>query len=112
MVEVTQIYYFVFGALTLLGGIIGCIKAKSLPSLIAGTLCGLILIAAGILLGSLAPDFVKLGLILGILVSVALAAQFVPKVMVSRAPIHAIIMAVLSAGALAVTLISFLFLKK
>ena len=110
VIDVTEIYYFVFGALTFIGGIIGYVKAKSWVSLIAGTLCGLILIGAGVLLSkaSINPALVKPGLILGILVSVALAGQFVPKVILNRAPVHAIVMAVLSAGALVLTLISFL----
>lgn len=104
MIDATKIYYLVFGVLTLLGGIIGFIKAKSLPSLIAGTLCGLVLIAAGALI---IYGKVNVALILGLLISVALAGQFIPKVMLNRAPIYAIVMAVLSAISLVFTLIAF-----
>jgi len=104
MTDATKIYYFVFGVLTLLGGIIGFVKAKSLPSLIVGTPCGLLLIAAGVLI---LYGKINLALILGLLVCVAMAGQFVPKVMLNRAPIHAIVMAVLSVLGLVFTLIAF-----
>lgn len=103
MIEATRIYYLVFGALTIAGGIIGFVKAKSRASLIAGGLCGLLLIAAGVLMFD---HKVKAGLIVGVLVSVALAGQFVPKVMLNRAPIHSIVMAVLSAVSLVLTIIA------
>ena len=104
MIEATKIYYLVFGILTILGGIIGFVKAKSRASLIAGSICGIVLVASGVIIMRGEPRF---GLILGLLVSVALAGQFVPKVMLNRAPIHSIIMAVLSAVSLVLTLISF-----
>ena len=104
MLDVIQDYYFVFGVLTLVGGIIGFLQAKSLPSLIAGTLCGLVLIAAGLLA---VYGKVNVALILGILVSVVLAGQFIPKVMLNRAPIQAILMAGLSAVGVVLTLIAF-----
>ena len=104
MIDVTKIYYFVFGILTILGGVIGFVRAKSMASLIAGSVCGLILVAAGVLI---LLDKVIFGLILGILVSVALAGQFVPKVVLNRAPIHAVMMAVLSVASLVLTLIAF-----
>ncbi len=104
MIDITKIYYLVLGVLTIIGGVIGFVKAKSKASLIAGTLCGLSSIAAGVLIFCGHPNP---GLILGVLVTVMLAGQFVPKVMTNRAPIHAIVMAVLSVAGLALTLISF-----
>lgn len=44
-----KIFYFIFGALTLVGGIMGFVKAQSLASLIAGGLSGLLLIVAGVI---------------------------------------------------------------
>lgn len=104
MIDFIKIYYLVFGALTILGGVIGFAKAKSRASLIAGSITGLALIVSGILVaqGSVVP-----GLIVGLLVSVALAGQFIPKVMINRAPPHVILMALLSAVSLVLTLISF-----
>ncbi|MEI7957644.1 MAG: TMEM14 family protein [Verrucomicrobiota bacterium] len=110
MIQATEIYYIVFGALTLLGGTVGYLKAKSLPSLIAGMLFGIALIAAGVLLlngqaGN--TKFIKVGLILGLLATAGLAGQFIPKVMINRAAPHVIAMAVLSAVGMVLTLISF-----
>ena len=103
MIDVASVFYFVFGFLTLVGGVIGFLKAKSRASLIAGGICGLALIAAGALV---AWDRINYGLILGLLVSVALAGQFVPKTVMGRAPIHSILMAVLSTVSLVITLIT------
>ncbi|MEI6349700.1 MAG: TMEM14 family protein [Verrucomicrobiota bacterium] len=104
VIDATEIYYFILGGLTILGGIIGYVKAKSVPSIIAGTLFGLILAGAGALMvfGNTQP-----GLILGILATVAMAGQFIPKVMGSRAAPHVIVMAILSAIGVILTLISF-----
>jgi len=104
MIDVTKIYYLVFGILTILGGVIGFVKAKSRASLIAGGSTGLLLIASSIVIMA---GRTNIGLMLGLLVSVALAGQFIPKVMLNRAPIHSIIMAILSAASLILTLISF-----
>jgi len=108
MIDATRIYYLVFGALTIAGGIIGFVKAKSRASLIAGGLCGLLLIVAGALMFD---HKLMAGLILGVLVSVALAGQFVPKVMLNRAPIHSIVMAVLSVVSLILTIGAFTRIK-
>ena len=110
VIQATEIYYIVFGALTLLGGIVGYVKAKSLPSLLMGALFGLALIAAGVLIytgreGN--PNNIKVGLILGLLATAGLAGQFIPKVMINRAAPHVIAMAILSAMGMVLTLISF-----
>ncbi len=104
MIDVTKIYYLVFGILTILGGVIGFVKAKSRASLIAGGSTGLLLVVSSIVIMA---GRTNIGLMLGLLVSVALAGQFIPKVMLNRAPIHSIIMAILSAASLILTLISF-----
>jgi len=46
---IVPIYLFIFGALTIAGGVMGFVKAKSRPSLIAGGICGLLLLACGYL---------------------------------------------------------------
>lgn len=102
--DVIKIYYLVFGILTILGGVIGFVKAKSRASLIAGGSAGLLLVASGLIIMA---GRTNIGLMLGLLVSVALAGQFIPKVMLNRAPIHSIIMAILSAASLILTIISF-----
>jgi len=104
MIDVAKIYYLVFGILTILGGVIGFVRAKSRASLIAGGTCGLLLVASSVIIMA---GRTNIGLMLGLLVSVALAGQFIPKVLMNRAPIHSIIMAVLSAASLILTLIAF-----
>ena len=46
MLELTKNYYFIFGALTILGGVIGFVKAGSKASLIAGGISGLLILIA------------------------------------------------------------------
>jgi uncharacterized membrane protein (UPF0136 family) len=71
----TKIYFIVFGILTIAGGIIGYVKAGSMPSIIAGSISGILLLVAAFLL----PDHVVAGLAVGLIVSLLLAGQFIPK---------------------------------
>lgn len=109
MIRATEIYYIVFGALTLLGGIVGFCKAKSWPSLVAGILFGIALVAAGVLMiyGATYPNYLMPGKILGLLATAGLAGWFIPKVMMNRAAPHVIAMAVLSAIGMVLMLILF-----
>lgn len=70
----TKIYFIVFGILTIAGGIMGYVKAGSTISLIAGAISGLLLLVAAFLL----PSHVTAGLTIGLIVSLLLAAQFLP----------------------------------
>ena len=45
--DATQLYFLIFGALTIIGGVIGYLKAGSLPSIIAGAITGVLLLVAG-----------------------------------------------------------------
>lgn len=72
MIDLTKIYYFIFGALTIVGGVMGYVKAQSQASLIAGGISGLLLIGAGALMATKTQP----GLILGLLVSLALGGHF------------------------------------
>ncbi len=74
MIPIVKLYYFIFGALTILGGLMGFLKKHSVASLIAGGLCGILLIIAGVLL----KDKVPPALILGGVVSLALLGKFLP----------------------------------
>ena len=73
MLDAVRIYLYVFGALTIAGGIMGYVKAKSRASLIAGTIVGRAARSA--------PGTRRragtVGLILGLVVSLALAGRFV-----------------------------------
>ena len=110
VIQATEIYYIVFGALTLLGGIVAYARIKSLPSLLLGVLLGIALIGAGLLLfngQTQNSNNIKVGLILGLLATAGLAGLFIPKVMINRAAPHVILMAVLSAIGMVLTLIAF-----
>lgn len=103
MIEVTKFYYFVFGALTIAGGVVGLVKAKSYISLIAGGLCGVLLLIAALML----RDKPQVGLILGGIVSLALAAQFLPKFIDKFNWMPAGMMSVLSVLGIIATLVGF-----
>lgn len=70
-----KIYFIVFGALTIAGGVIGYVKAGSVPSIVAGSICGILLLVAAFLL----PDHQVAGLAVGFITSLLLAGQFIPK---------------------------------
>jgi uncharacterized membrane protein (UPF0136 family) len=93
MFDVLRIYLFVFGVLTIAGGVMGFVKAKSNASLIAGGVSGVLLLVAGYLLGSASA---QAGAILGLVVSVALAGRFVPSYLKTKKAMPAGMMAVLS----------------
>jgi uncharacterized membrane protein (UPF0136 family) len=103
MIDVTKIYYFVFGALTIVGGVMGFVKKASSASLIAGSLSGILLLIAGLLL----RDKPQAGLILGGIVSLALAARFLPKFIGKFDWMPAGIMTVLSLLGIIATLVGF-----
>jgi uncharacterized membrane protein (UPF0136 family) len=70
--ELARIYLFTFGVLTIAGGILGFVKAKSRASLIAGSVAGLLLLVAGHLVGTSGRN----GLFLGLAVSLSLTSRF------------------------------------
>jgi uncharacterized membrane protein (UPF0136 family) len=73
--EGAKIYFVIFGLLTIVGGIIGYVKAGSVASIIAGGIAGVLLLVAAFLL----PEHRAAGLATGLIISVLLAAQFAPK---------------------------------
>src|ERR1700746_205336 len=73
--ETPKIYFIVFGLLTIAGGIIGYVKAGSMASIIAGSITGVLLLVAAFLL----PEHRAIGLATAFIISLLLAAQFVPK---------------------------------
>lgn len=102
MIDLTKYFYFIYGVLTIAGGVYGYIKASSMPSLIAGGISGLLLLGAGVLIGTRTQP----GLILGLLVSLALAGQFVPKYVQAYKFMPAGLMSVLSVVAIVLTIIA------
>ena len=93
MLQLTKNYYFIFGALTILGGVIGFVKAGSKASLIAGGVSGvLILVAAWLLMNG----SVQAGLILGLVISSVLEMRFLPAFVKTKKLMPAGMMAVLS----------------
>jgi uncharacterized membrane protein (UPF0136 family) len=91
-VDAARIYFFVFGLITIAGGIIGYVKAGSAISIVAGAISGILLIVAGYLL----PQHREFGLGLGLFTSALLAAQFLPRWLRSRRLVPAGVMSVLA----------------
>src|SRR5207247_10168895 len=100
--EAAKIYFIVFGALTIVGGIVGYVKAGSAASIIAGSITGILLLVAAFLL----PEHRAVGLATALIVSLLLAAQFVPKLLRTGKVMPAGIMSVLSVIGLIVVIVT------
>ena len=92
MIGPAKIYFIVFGLLTIIGGVMGYAKAGSMASIIAGSVCGILLLVAAYLL----PTNVVLGLALALIVSLALAGRFIPAFIKTGHVMPAGLMSVLS----------------
>ena len=92
MLGPAKIYFLIFGALTIIGGIIGYVKAGSWASVIAGSIAGILLLVAGLIL----PEHRTAGLVTGLIISLLLAAQFVPKFLRTGKAMPAGLMSILS----------------
>jgi len=90
--EAARIYFVIFGILTVVGGVVGYIKAGSVASIIAGSITGVLLLVAAFLL----PEHRAIGLATALIVSLLLAAQFVPKFLKMGRMMPAGLMSVLS----------------
>jgi len=102
MFDLARFYLFGFGALTIAGGVMGFVKAKSRASLVAGTISGGLLVFAGYLV----PATGRLGLIVGLGVSAALAARFVMSYRKSKKVMPAGLMAALGIAGVVVTAVA------
>jgi len=91
--EAAKIYFVVFGALTIVGGVVGYVKAGSVASIIAGSIAGVLLLVAAFLL----PEHRTAGLATVFVISLFLAAQFIPKFLSTGRVMPAGMMSVLSA---------------
>src|SRR4029450_10824971 len=90
--EVTKIYFILFGVLTIAGGIVGYVKAGSVASIIAGSVTGVLLLGAAFLL----PQQRGVGLATALVISLVLAGQFVPKFLQTARAMPAGMMSILS----------------
>jgi uncharacterized membrane protein (UPF0136 family) len=100
--EAAKIYFIVFGVLTILGGIVGYVKAGSVASIIAGSITGVLLLVAAFVL----PEHRMVGLATALIVSLLLAAQFIPKLLRTGRVMPAGIMSVLSAIGVIVVIVA------
>ena len=90
--EAARIYFIVFGALTIVGGIVGYLKAGSVASIIAGSITGVLLLVAAFVM----PEHRVAGLATALIVSLLLAAYFIRKYLSTGAVMPAGMMSVLS----------------
>jgi len=102
--EPTKVYFIIFGALTIIGGIIGYVKAGSLPSIIAGSITGVLLLIAGWLL----PEHRVVGLATAFIVSLLLAAWSVRKFIETGKAMPAGMMSILSVIGIVVAVIAWI----
>lgn len=96
-----RIYFFVFGVVTIAGGVVGFVKAQSVPSLVAGGISGALLIASAALVGFTSS---RAGVAPAALLSLLLAGRFVPAYAKTRATMPAGMMSGLSLVGLLVAL--------
>jgi uncharacterized membrane protein (UPF0136 family) len=104
MLGPAKIYFIIFGILTIAGGIIGYVKAGSAPSIIAGSITGILLIIAAWLL----PEHRAAGLATALIVSLMLAAQFVPKFIRTGKVMPAGMMSILSVIGIVIGLVAWM----
>ncbi len=106
MLGPSKIYFIVFGLLTIAGGVMGYVSKGSMPSIIAGSVSGLALVAAAFLL----PNNAVAGLAIAALVSILLAGRFVPAFIKTGAIMPAGVMSVL--GVIGVIMAIVAWMKK
>jgi uncharacterized membrane protein (UPF0136 family) len=87
-----KIYFIIFGVLTIAGGIVGYVKAGSVPSIIAGSIAGVLLLISAFLI----PEHRAAGIATGLIISLLLAAQFIPKLIRTGKAMPAGMMSILS----------------
>ena len=104
MIGPAKIYFIIFGILTIAGGVIGYVKAGSTASIIAGSVTGILLLVGALIL----PEHRAVGLLTVLIVSLLLAAQFIPKFIRTGKAMPAGMMSVLSAIAIVVAIVAWM----
>ncbi|MEO5722091.1 MAG: TMEM14 family protein [Chthoniobacterales bacterium] len=102
MIGPAKIYFIIFGLLTIVGGIIGFVRAGSMASIIAGSISGILLLLAAFLL----PGNITAGLALAAVVSLLLAGRFLPAFLKTGAFMPAGMMSILSVIGLIVAILA------
>ena len=92
MIGPAKFYFIIFGLLTIAGGVMGYVSKGSMPSIIAGSISGILLLVAAFIL----PTHAALGLALAAIVSVLLAGRFVPAFIKTGSLMPAGMMSILS----------------
>jgi uncharacterized membrane protein (UPF0136 family) len=104
MLGPVKIYFIIFGLLTIVGGVIGFVKAGSTASIIAGSISGIALIVAAFLL----PGNLVLGLAIAGLVSILLAGKFIPAFLKTGQVMPAGLMSLLSVIGLILAIVAWI----
>ena len=104
MIGPAKIYFIIFGLLTIIGGVIGFVKAGSTSSIIAGSISGILLFVAAFLL----PQNLAAGLILAGVISILLAGRFVPAFLKTGQAMPAGLMSVLSVLGVIVAIVAWI----
>lgn len=104
MIGPAKIYFIIFGLLTIVGGVIGFVKAGSTASIIAGSISGILLFVAAFLL----PQNLAAGLILAGVISILLAGRFVPAFLKTGQAMPAGLMSVLSVLGVIVAIVAWI----
>ena len=91
-------YFMFFGLVSLTLGILGYVRAKSVASLYAGGLSGILMAAASVMAyrRSSQPDLFNYGYLICLVLSIALLGRFLPGYLKKRNFYPAGIMAILS----------------
>lgn len=92
MMGPAKIYFIVFGVLTIVGGLVGYLKAGSSISLISGAIAGILLLTAAWLL----PAHPAVALAIALIVSLLLAGRFIPNFIATSKVMPAGMMSILS----------------
>jgi uncharacterized membrane protein (UPF0136 family) len=107
MDPITKYFYFAFAFLTIMGGVMGFVKARSAISLWSGIFAGAILIVASTFL----PDRPIIAGVIGLCVSVLLAGKFVPDYIHKKAIVPAGLMAFLSLASIVISILALIAVR-